>query len=166
MTSAAKQSRGGRTGRNGARVRCWWQLSQRARGWAMPLSTSSYIFSLLREERGARTHTRTFQTRVNHTFFFSLLMLDYVTYITSVQEHYSKKRGTHFAVYLYYKFCISPGCCHTLTVLVHAARNSWAMWFLRFYFRAAAVKHTALLVALGIVGKIKSFNPAVWFFFF
>lgn len=84
--------------------------------------------------------------------------------IRSIQEHYSKKRLTHLSIFIH-KFSITPGCCHILTVLLHAAWNSWAMWFLRFYFRAAAVKHRALFtLAFGTVDKIKSFNPAVWFF--
>lgn len=126
--------------------------SECAGGWATSLSTSSYVFS----QFGSR-----------NTFFgLKCFFLGYAIYwpITSIQEHYSKKRPTHFSLFIP-KFSISPGCCHILTVLLHAAWNSWAMWFLRFYFRAAAVKCAALFtVALGIVDKIKSFSPAVWLF--
>lgn len=131
--------------------------SECARGWATSLSTSSYIFSQL---GGRNTYS------VGLKCCVVLYMLDYIIYsgITSIQEYYFKRdTPTHLSIFIY-KFSISPGYCHILTVLLRAAWNSWAMWFLRFYFRAAAVKHTALFtVALGIVDKrkIKSFNPAV-----
>lgn len=132
--------------------------SECARGWATSLSW--YIFS----ELGGRD-----PQSVGLKGLFVLYMLDYIIYsgIASLQEYYFKRdTPTHLGIFIY-KFSISPGYCHILSVLLHAAWNSWAMWFLRFYFRAAAVKHTALLaVALEIVDKrkIKSFSPAVWFF--